>query len=213
MAYQGGGRGFAPNNNHELNDVHHDTVSPGPKQISTDKRDPLTLHPQAYGGARHDDEETQASLLHAGPFDDQHRSATPPGRPTTGYSLSESYAHSQDITAPVPPYNGFHDTAYTSQTTLQDPTQAYGLPPRVPSPYERSESDSTEAWKQRQDPTSGPGIRRFQTRKVKLNQASVLSIEYPVPSAIQNSIQTRYRNDVESGSEEFTHMRCTSAAW
>lgn len=46
------------------------------------------------------------------------------------------------------------------------------------------------------------------TRKVKLVQGSVLSADYPVPSAIQNAIQAKYRNDLESGSEEFTHMRC-----
>ena len=48
------------------------------------------------------------------------------------------------------------------------------------------------------------------TRKVKLVQGSVLSADYPVPSAIQNAIQAKYRNDLESGSEEFTHMRCRS---
>jgi chitin synthase len=49
------------------------------------------------------------------------------------------------------------------------------------------------------------------TRKVKLVQGSVLSADYPVPSAIQNAIQAKYRNDLESGSEEFTHMRYTAA--
>jgi len=39
----------------------------------------------------------------------------------------------------------------------------------------------------------------------------VLSVEYPVPSAIQNSVQAKYRNDLESGSEEFTHMRCIAS--
>ena len=53
------------------------------------------------------------------------------------------------------------------------------------------------------------GLRRAQTRKVKLVQGSVLSADYPVPSAIQNAIQAKYRNDLESGSEEFTHLRCT----
>lgn len=53
------------------------------------------------------------------------------------------------------------------------------------------------------------GLKRAQTRKVKLVQGSVLSADYPVPSAIQNAIQAKYRNDLESGSEEFTHLRCT----
>lgn len=54
----------------------------------------------------------------------------------------------------------------------------------------------------------GGGLKRGMTRKVKLVQGSVLSADYPVPSAIQNAIQAKYRNDLESGSEEFTHMRC-----
>lgn len=87
-------------------------------------------------------------------------------------------------------------------------------PHRAPSPYARSDTSSTEAWKQRQQPGGGAfnggggGLKRGMTRKVKLVQGSVLSADYPVPSAIQNAIQAKYRNDLESGSEEFTHMRC-----
>lgn len=83
-----------------------------------------------------------------------------------------------------------------------------GAPHRATSPYARSETSSTEAWKQRQQPGGGVGLKRGMTRKVKLVQGSVLSADYPVPSAIQNAIQAKYRNDLESGSEEFTHMRC-----
>ena len=54
-------------------------------------------------------------------------------------------------------------------------------------------------------------LRRYATRKVKLIQGSVLSVDYPVPSAIQNSVQAKYRSDLEGGSEEFTHMRCEYA--
>jgi len=39
----------------------------------------------------------------------------------------------------------------------------------------------------------------------------VLSADYPVPSAIQNATQAKYRNDLEAGSEEFTHLRYTAA--
>jgi len=85
----------------------------------------------------------------------------------------------------------------------------------VPSPYQRSETSSTEAWRQRQQPggavAAAGGLKRGMTRKVKLVQGSVLSADYPVPSAIQNAIQAKYRNDLESGSEEFTHMRYTAA--
>ena len=94
-----------------------------------------------------------------------------------------------------------------SGTTLADPTAAFGIPGRAPSPYIASDSGSTEAWRQRQLP-GAPGLKRYATRKVKLVQGSVLSVDYPVPSAIQNAVQAKYRNDLEGGSEEFTHMRC-----
>jgi chitin synthase len=51
-------------------------------------------------------------------------------------------------------------------------------------------------------------LKRYATRKVKLVKGSVLSVDYPVPSAIQNAVEAKYRNDLEGGSEEFTHMRC-----
>lgn len=93
------------------------------------------------------------------------------------------------------------------QDQMQNPAAGFGVPGRVPSPYTRSETSSTEAWRQRQAPQQG-NLRRYATRKVKLVQGSVLSIDYPVPSAIQNAVQAKYRNDLEGGSEEFTHMRC-----
>lgn len=115
------------------------------------------------------------------------------------YSLTESYA-----TDPAaPPY---HDP-YNPSGAMDNPAAAYGVPGRVASPYARSETSSTEAWRQRQAPTGG-NLRRYATRKVKLVQGSVLSVDYPVPSAIQNAVQAKYRNDLEGGSEEFTHMRC-----
>ena len=135
---------------------------------------------------------------HPGPFDDQARVNTPPhSAQQGGYNLTESYVG--EYKGAAPPYNGYHADPF-----------ANGMPPRAQSPYDdgSSETDqSMQEWRQRQAP--GPGaIRRFQTRKIKLQQGSVLSVEYPVPSAIQNSVQAKYRNDLESGSEEFTHMRC-----
>jgi chitin synthase len=98
---------------------------------------------------------------------------------------------------------------------MDDPSQSYGVQARAPSPYDRSETSSTAAWRQRQQPGGGMagGLKRAQTRKVKLVQGSVLSADYPVPSAIQNAVQAKYRNDLESGSEEFTHMRCAYAGF
>lgn len=173
-----------------------------------------TYHQQYHAPPPHDsdDEEAERSLLHPnptgpfnGPFDEaESRTGTPGGNAPSSYSLEESYVGDNSH---APPYNGYNDY---STTTLEDP--GYGPPDRAASPYSRSETGSTEAWRQRQVP-GGPaanagGLKRNATRKVKLVQGAVLSADYPVPSAIQNAVQPKYRNDLESGSEEFTHMRC-----
>lgn len=171
--------------------------------------------PQYHTPPRHDgsdDEADSSALLHgqhpapfSGPFDDHpsSRTRTPPVRPASGYSLNETYASDAPPSQYNDPYNKV-PTAY-SGTTLDDPTAAFGVPGRVASPYTRSETSSTEAWRQRQ---ANPDLRRYATRKVKLVQGSVLSVDYPAPSAIQNAVQARYRREADIGSEEFTHMRC-----
>jgi len=189
----------------------------------------LTLLQHYRPAIHHDseDEDADQSLLHPNPVrptpsttDSYPRAETP-----SGYSFTDSYIG--EDTHPPPTYrnNDRLETTYTgatlqdqnayhnqptgyNQATLQDATAGFGLPSRAGSLNDTSESNSTEAWKQRQVPGGPGGIRRYQTRKVKLQQGSVLSVEYPVPSAIQNSVQAQYRNDLESGSEEFTHMRC-----
>jgi len=72
--------------------------------------------------------------------------------------------------------------------------------------------DSDEAWRQRQAPGGSlGGLKRYPTRKVKLIQGSVLSIKYPVPSAIKNAVEPKYTEDLEAGNDEFTTMRYTAA--
>lgn len=77
-------------------------------------------------------------------------------------------------------------------------------------PYTQNESSSAEAWRERQL-LSGPGLKRYATRKVKLVQGLVLSVDYPVPSAIQNAVQAKYRNCTAGASDEFTTLRYTAA--
>ncbi|KAF5012308.1 hypothetical protein FDECE_1617, partial [Fusarium decemcellulare] len=92
----------------------------------------------------------------------------------------------------------------------------------VPDDFARGRPDSTfheldpnESWMMRQQqPAAVPGvggITRSKTRKVKLVKGSVLSIEYPVPSAIKNAIEPRYRDAPGAVQEEFTKMRYTAA--
>ncbi|PSN61698.1 glycosyltransferase family 2 protein [Corynespora cassiicola Philippines] len=72
-----------------------------------------------------------------------------------------------------------------------------------------------DSWVQRQHQpiitTSEMGVKRSKTRRVKLVQGNILSTEYPVPSAVQNAIEPRYRNAEGSYEEEFTTLRYTAA--
>ncbi|PSN73412.1 chitin synthase B [Corynespora cassiicola Philippines] len=181
-----------------------------------------------HSGNPYDDREDEVgrSLLHSnptganpGPFDDHQQggglyAGGPDVRPQSTYSLTETYA--SDATTTRYAGQAHEGSDVYSATHGYDPQTEFGAPHRAPSPYARSETSSTEAWRQRQQPGGGAaggggGLKRGMTRKVKLVQGSVLSADYPVPSAIQNAIQAKYRNDLESGSEEFTHMRYTAA--
>jgi len=218
MAYQGSGSGAGGFNNDDRRLQNAPASSVCASLTFTNSRPFLTsakqYHLPPYNGDGSDDEEAEKSLLHqnrgapySGPFDEHHAGHEPPHRPASTYTLTESYAGDHGASTA---YGGqYRPDEHYSGTTLEDPTTAYGVPGRAPSPYERSDSSSTEAWRQRQGPTlNSNNLKRYATRKVKLVQGSVLSVDYPVPSAIQNSVQAKYRSDLEGGSEEFTHMRC-----
>lgn len=59
-------------------------------------------------------------------------------------------------------------------------------------------------------PLPGMQLKQYPTRKVKLPHGSILSVDYPVPSAVLNAIEEKYRKGDEKSPEEFTHMRCKS---
>lgn len=158
-----------------------------------------------------EDDETERHLLGQGPYQyDQDRlgAGTPPQRPVSAYSLTESYAPGAAPT-PVPPQ---YSNEYGGQTVvgqnLEDTGYGYGRP--------ASTVNGEDAWVRRQQPGGGGGggvgggLKRYQTRKIKLVQGSVLSIDYPVPSAIRNAVQPKYR-DLEGGTGEFVNMRYTAA--
>ncbi|CAN9094002.1 unnamed protein product [Alternaria sp. RS040] len=116
--------------------------------------------------------------------------------PSSVYSLTETYSAIHPPTTAAPAYD--------------DSEQNRAYDADIGS-YVQSEDD----WVQRQQnpPTMpvGIGVKRSKTRKVKLIQGSVLSIDYPVPSAVQNAIEPRYRNAEGAYEEEFTQMRYTAA--
>lgn len=92
--------------------------------------------------------------------------------------------------------------------SLEHP-RPYFAPPFRPGSAVTEASDSSEAWKARQL-ARATSLKRYGTRKVNLVKGQVFRADYPVPSAIKNSVLPKYR-DLESGSNEFTHMRYTAA--
>ncbi|KAF4960173.1 hypothetical protein FGADI_1192 [Fusarium gaditjirri] len=91
--------------------------------------------------------------------------------------------------------------------SLSVPDFAHGRPD---SAYQEFDVDESWMMRQQQNQLAG-GLGRSKTRKVKLVQGSVLSIDYPVPSAIKNAVEPRYRSGPGSMEEEFTKMRYTAA--
>ncbi|RMZ85327.1 hypothetical protein DV737_g707, partial [Chaetothyriales sp. CBS 132003] len=178
----------------------------GPHQLTNLPSNAVST-PASYRPTPQSDDEAEHSLLqqnsaYKGPYDDPHSRPRTPGQESV-YTLNESYVGGDPGTLPsTNNYNQQYDQPPNA------PGYNAGLPPRQPSPYTRT--DSTEAWRQRQAPTNA-NLKRYATRKVKLGQGSVLSVDYPVPSAVQNAVQLKYRKDLEGSSEEFTHMRYTAA--
>ncbi|CAJ2502942.1 Uu.00g103360.m01.CDS01 [Anthostomella pinea] len=164
-------------------------------------------------GAEQDDDESQRHLLGHSPGlhpqyeQDRLGAGTPPVRPVSAYSLTESYATPAPPTTqtPVPYGNEYGGGGQFAGHQLEDTGFGYGRPASTMT------ADTDESWLRRQQPGGAPGgLKRYATRKVKLVQGSVLSVDYPVPSAIKNAVQPKYR-DVEGGTGEFINMRYTAA--
>ncbi|KAF4121115.1 chitin synthase [Geosmithia morbida] len=192
MAYNGQGNGQSPYGGHPMQDLPSGSTYHLPPQEQEEEAGRYLLNDRPAPGY------------------DQGRlgAATPPDRPVSAYSLTESYA--PGAAEMPPPGSGFSDAGGYGQYGL-DPNAAGFSTPR---PMSTMEDDDEDSWMERQQMpnTSGSrtGLKRFNTRKIKLVQGSVLSIDYPVPSAIKNAVQARYR-DLEGGNEEFMKMRYTAA--
>lgn len=150
------------------------------------------------------DEEQGRGLLNSGYEQDRLGARTPPDRPVSAYSLTESYAPGASSTMPSQGPTGYGDGGSFGQFGNLDAA--------APFPRPDSAFDPEDSWveRQQQPQVGGGGLGRSKTRKIKLVQGSVLSIDYPVPSAIKNAVQPQYR-DAESGTEEFHKMRYTAA--
>ncbi|KAH8688380.1 family 2 glycosyltransferase [Ilyonectria robusta] len=182
MAYNGHGQENA--GGHPMQDLPAGYQMTPQEQASESSRHLLNIDPRAPGY-------------------DRLSVQSPPGSPVSTYSLTETYAtEAPRLLAPgVGPY---------------DPHNPHN--PHADFVHRRPDStfhDPEESWLQRQQeqliPGNGEGgLRRRQTRKVKLGKGSVLSIDYPVPSAVKNAIQPQYRGP-EGENEEFKKMRYTAA--
>jgi len=171
----------------------------------------LTPSGGAYG-PDHDDEAGRGLLTNDphGYQQDRLHTATPPVRPVSAYSLTESYAPGAQTTGqggPAYDQGGYGGPSFNNDRGFDGGYGGGGG--GGGGGYDRPPSavDPEEGWLRRQQTTK---LKRYNTRKIKLNQGSVLSIDYPVPSAIKNAVQSKYR-DVEGGSEEFVKMRYTAA--
>ncbi|KAH9987664.1 glycosyltransferase family 2 protein [Xylariaceae sp. FL0662B] len=135
-------------------------------------------------------------------YDTDRLGAPSPASPTSVYSRDTPGQGVYHLPAPASVAHGADEF---DQHNFGDGF-GYGRPPS-------SYADPEESWTERQQPVltslSGGGLRRRDTRKIKLVegiQGSVLSADYPVPTAIRNATEERYR-----GSEEFSKMRYTAA--
>ncbi|KAF7164840.1 hypothetical protein CNMCM5623_009267 [Aspergillus felis] len=143
-----------------------------------------------YGRDDAEDHEQQQTLLRRSLASPNGSSYDDPNISTD--SLRRYTLHDPGITAFAPPYQE-SEAADVRSARMSD--------------YSGIEMD---AWQRRQGVKSS-ALRRYGTRKINLVQGSVLSVDYPVPSAIQNAIQSEYRDAEEAFHEEFTHMRYTAA--
>jgi chitin synthase len=201
-----------------------------PRRVSHDQRfdeSPAYLPDNQHGGAEMleppDGDELdalvpQVSRTGNGPAESsrtrRQRSLSPADTRQGSYSRENQYQSPQQPDSRLPkPYGPPYGDSFgltESEDFFQGANASYGEPVRPASPYSSAETSSTEAWRQRQAPGGGY-LKRYATRKVKIVRGSILSVDYPVPSAVKNSFERQYINEIERGSEEFTHMRYTAA--
>lgn len=213
----GGTQHIEPQESYQMYDISHNYDDSAPLQ-----QDP---HSTAY----HEGAATPVNGGGALPyptFDDSdsaslHESYSEPIGGETGFPNSPStqnlqnYTVSPDVPLSMQSPQGY-DAHQFSAETLMDPNSTGTPNPPYPTGPSRplsamsgktDYSNSTEAWQKRQN---NQGLKRYGTRKVNLVQGKVFSTEYPVPSAVKNSILPQY-TDLETGSTEFSHMRYTAA--
>ncbi|KAK7190954.1 Chitin synthase, class 1 [Paraphaeosphaeria sporulosa] len=156
--------------------------------------------------------------------------ATPVDSPETPQRDLEHPLHSPDVNHRLLDDDAHHQSQHYDPPTPLSSNYSFELESHYDQPRPLSSSYSfaddeahgyssgddparTEnSWVRRQQTVrQGAGVKRSKTRKIKLVQGSILSVDYPIPSAIQNAIEPRHRHAEGSFGEEFTKLRYTAA--
>ncbi|OJJ37008.1 hypothetical protein ASPWEDRAFT_58706 [Aspergillus wentii DTO 134E9] len=137
-------------------------------------------------------------------------SCRPPRQLTpTPQSTSENeYDKSDDISQSL--LGSQLESPFTSPNEPRYP-ETLATPQEPPRANSVSGVSSTSPWQKRQIENARSGLRRYPTRRINLVQGTVLSVDYPVPSPILNSVEPKYCDNSEATAEEFTHLRYTAA--
>ncbi|KAL3469341.1 chitin synthase-domain-containing protein [Aspergillus californicus] len=107
-----------------------------------------------------------------------------------------------------------YSTPFAESIAESDSQRRYTLHDSGPSLYGAPMDEPYPSNAEPPAPKTGldaSSLRRYGTRKINLVKGSVLSVDYPVPSAIQNAVLPEYRDAEEAFAEEFTHLRYTAA--
>lgn len=162
------------------------------------------------------DEETHGSqkvVEHGYPNQSQDGFATPTSDEANQSLLRDDSCQQPEYYAsPSPPSSSVYSLADNCLSSHSRNTIYNGEPgdDTYDYSYDHQPAFTENSWVQRQH-TIRQGVKRSKTRKIKLVKGSILSVDYPVPSAVQNAIEPRYRNVDDGSDEEFTKLRYTAA--
>ncbi|KAB8215287.1 chitin synthase-domain-containing protein [Aspergillus novoparasiticus] len=137
---------------------------------------------------------SDSEISHCPPYQEQH-SFYPEGRDEQEISLLQENSSSH------------YSTPFADPLAESDSHRRYTLHDPGPTTFGAPEYEPVQSSEMK----TRAGLNRYGTRKINLVKGAVLSVDYPVPSAIQNAIQPEYRDAEEAFSEEFTHLRYTAA--
>ncbi|OQD63950.1 hypothetical protein PENPOL_c008G02709 [Penicillium polonicum] len=108
-------------------------------------------------------------------------------------------------------YRPYNSSSAEVKSPRSESMESLDLPDQIRLHNLSNQGSAVSSSKESGTRHKGSSIRRYPTRRIKLTQGSVLSINYPVPSPIRNAIQPEYRDAEGELSEEFTQMRYTAA--